>query len=494
MRIVRLSTENRNAIFDNNFNTDIILKPYSKVALQNLSLETEKESLVINAENNEYQFSIGDTGIITGELPQQTYSHDNSQLLLSDFQYSLNQKVGGTTPEIGLEWKVNTNRQNKVDIHYKRGLDQEHFNKITLDNGQFEVLNTGTSPNTIFEGSIVDPSGTPFNECYMTINDRYLALGGGRISCKINNILPPHGGNVNNDGIIFGLTNVNPSSIGAGADFETSNITYAIFAKNSSANYEYFHNGVKKTNGAVIPVDFDAEGSPNNDSLVIQKRNGKYVLEIEKGLGTQTLKTLDPVAVGINEELYPFVIFRRGEISISRFRATLSPFQHEQQTEVRDNTLLTQPTPPQQDLSPQTHYFNFGSISLANFLGYNNQINPQEGLFPPTSNFNLVADNEYEPIDVADSFIVEMMGNISLSSYDGLKSVRKSILAVIPESDNNANGSVIFDAKEKVFVDINNVNPITLRNVKTRVVKNDYTPLDIKGEATMTLIFKDENE
>jgi hypothetical protein len=493
MRIVRLSTENRNAIFDNNFNTDIILKPYSKVALQNLSLETEKESLVIGPDET-FQFAIGRGNIKTGEYIPQTYTHNNSSLLLADLQDTLNNLVGNQTQEIGIEWRVDTNAQNKVRIEYKKGLDQEHFNKLTTDNGSVAVDVSGSSPSNIFTSGITDPSGTLTNSCYMTLNDYYLALGAGRTSLKINNLKVDNGAGINRQGFMFGLTTINPSTITQGDNFPLSEIDYGVWCSNLMDNYRAIELGVPRgTNLVSLLPHVAGVGDVNNDSIEIIRNNGKLQIYVHSFIyGTNLIDEIDDV---VNTEYYVVIAFRgyENDVGIRQLRTTLSPYQSEPTTEIK-STELFNVEPPPQDTDAQEHFFDFGTISVANFLGFNNQRNPRVDYDRATKNYKLIANREYEPIDVADSFIVEMLGNISLSSYDGLKSVRKSILAVIPESDNNANGSVIFDAKEKVFVDINNANPLTLRNVKTRVVKNDYTEMSIKGEATMTLIFKDENE
>lgn len=491
MKIVRLSTENVNAIFDNNFNTDIILKPFSKVALQNLSLETAKESLIISPENDEYEFAIGTNNTKTGKLINQTYTHNNSSLLLADLQDDLNNRIGDKTQEIGLEWKVATNKANKVVVEYKRGLDQEHFAKLTTNNGVNAVDVSGTAPNHIFTPSTLVATGT--NNCYMTLNDYYISLGAGRTSLKINNLKPENGsGFSSQQGFIFGLSSVNPATITQGDTYPSLDIEYGVRCYATDLDYAVIEQGIVKPANTPFTPEIVAEGDVNNDSIEILRDNGVWrIIVYSNTNGTRELDFLESV---VNVEYYPIIIFRgiSTDVSIREFRTTLSPYQVKPTTETK-NALLGI-SPPAQDTLPQEHYFDFGSISTANFLGFDNQRNPQTGYSRATANYTLTANREYEPIDVADSFIVEMMGNITLSSYDGLKSVKKSILAVIPETDNNANGSVIFDAKEKVFVDMNNVNPLTLRNVKVRVVKNDYTSLKMKGEATMTLIFKDENE
>ena len=52
MKIVRLTTTDNNALFDNEFQSGLTLKPNSKIALQNLVCESVNNTLTINEGND----------------------------------------------------------------------------------------------------------------------------------------------------------------------------------------------------------------------------------------------------------------------------------------------------------------------------------------------------------------------------------------------------------------------------------------------------------
>ena len=75
---------------------------------------------------------------------------------------------------------------------------------------------------------------------------------------------------------------------------------------------------------------------------------------------------------------------------------------------------------------------------------------------------------------------------IKLDSYDGLLNQRKNILAVVPKS--NEDGSVIFETNTPIFIDLNNKNELLLRNIRCRVVRPDYSNIEMQGIATLVLL------
>ena len=147
-------------------------------------------------------------------------------------------------------------------------------------------------------------------------------------------------------------------------------------------------------------------------------------------------------------------------------------------------SLIEATLPPQPDARANDQFLNFGSIQVANYLGYKNQRQPQSG-FTRGTNVSYVADNQFNDKVIADAFLVEML-NIPLDSYDSFVKQRKNLLAVVPESDST--GVVIYEPSTPFFIDVKNQQDLLLRNIRARVVAPDYTPFAMRGLATMTIL------
>jgi len=81
------------------------------------------------------------------------------------------------------------------------------------------------------------------------------------------------------------------------------------------------------------------------------------------------------------------------------------------------------------------------------------------------------------------------MLNIGLDSYDGELQSRVSYLSVIPKDDRE--NSIIYDAPYPIFIDINNYQPLTVRNIKCRLLNNDLSAVTMVGVGTIVILLKD---
>ena len=115
--------------------------------------------------------------------------------------------------------------------------------------------------------------------------------------------------------------------------------------------------------------------------------------------------------------------------------------------------------------------------SMGDYLGFNNIRNTassdgyqQDGSF---KNMIFNADNLFKPAIYSRNFIVELQ-NINLTSYDSLYNGRKSILATVVDGNDitiNDTDIVVYEPNEITYIDIDNMNPISLRNIKLKVLK-----------------------
>ena len=489
MKLLRLTTTDENAIFDNNYNANIVIQPKSQIALKSLSIETTIADIVINSANDTLQFQVSETqGTLTTQLTHNTYSNITYPSLFADMNKKLNSKLNPLTPNppnpfgsnIGMEIDTVVENKGPVSIRFRQGILQENINKIVLDKGAVAVSKTGSTKNTRIFKSSGTPSG---NNCYM-YDPTPIARGGGVLRFKVDNI------GTSTDNFILGLTTVNPDTLAAGTVFDINNINYGIKCNQRTVAYSKIVGGTI-TATSQIPSWYGI-GNTNNDSIVLEISEGKVVGSVYDGSGQQQLLSEDYV---YPTNLYPILIFLGDgtHTSARLYRFTHSPYHNETlltEFEEEGQELLTDP--PRQSKKESLHYFQFEGQSLASFLGFDNTRTPQTGFEKvKLGSFKVVAPNNFRPNNISDAFVVEML-NLPLDSYDGLVSERRNILSVIPESD--AQGVVIYDAKELVFIDIDNAEPFTLRNLRARVLNNDLSEIEMRGLASLVVLIKDRNE
>ena len=120
--LLRLSTTDPNCIFDNDIQEDLILKPNSQIALQNITLIDVPEEITIENFNDEIEFGFDNVNpkYIT-KLSHAKYSTANYlDLLDDDIQLQMNKTLDNLFKTIGMEWRVfNNDELNKVEFVHR---------------------------------------------------------------------------------------------------------------------------------------------------------------------------------------------------------------------------------------------------------------------------------------------------------------------------------------------------------------------------------------
>lgn len=495
MRLLRLFTRDPNAVFENNFNSDIIIKPYSKIALQSVSFEVKPDVLVVDSNNDELEYQITNTGgIRTITLEHATYYHSTIDNLLEDIYIKLNASLLATVSgDIGVEWQAKLNNDNKVLVEYQRG---KNVSVLSY------VLNNVVRTNPPGNGEINAPyfssnTGTDTNAyTNLLYNTNFLARGGGLFNGRIQELVDNTGASDTN-GCIFGLTDRNIDNE-PGKVITNNIIKLAIVVGKPTENYGILEDGVVGAPLVNFPpnkVNRDANAS-RNDNLQIVIEEGKLRAKILYYDNTQPdnrgYVTLYETDYDGKKQLYPFIIFRGEEtyMKISKAQFYQSPYNqklHADEIIFNEDELGIAP-PPQATRFSQ--FFSFEDSTIYKFLGYD------QGRFPlagtnDIKNISLVASYVVGKIDINELYIVETL-NLKLNSYDGYSEERRSILATIPKKVDNT--IVNYEPNEKIFVDIDNAEPISLRNLSAIIRNNDLSFIETKGLASLTVVIKDNDE
>lgn len=492
MRILRLSTEDNEGIFDNNFQSDIIVKPYSKIALANIAFEIQEEEVIIESGNDTIQYLVTGTepaSLKTITLDHGTYNKSNINTLLNEIKKKMNNSLTTNGKEIGMEWNVELNKSNKVEFEFRIGKLQDYpddfnlFDVERLASGIYRRITTGGVSSDV----------------YRMYLDKYLSRGCGVFRCRLNN-LTAGAGTDDENGIIFGLTTSNPDTL-LNKQIVESDIKIGIKATKLTNSYAYNTDGGSFSASTVNP-NIVGTGSSSNDTLQVAIEGDKLVARIFQNGGSATGEKLVEVAYDNEADvLYPFITFRGGkdQVSVRNVRLTESQFQPSPYKLYHLDTLdhdldaehlgADAPQPP--PTATGNTLLRFEGDSLADFLGYNNLRNPRVGYIVSNYHHSFIGDNTVDLPTANELFIIELL-NIKLNSYDGLSEERRSIIATIPKK--NENTIVQYEPYQKVFIDIGNHDALTIRNLQAVIRQNDLAFQPTKGLSSMTLLIKDSDE
>jgi len=500
MKLIRLSTEDNSGFFDNEFNANIEIKPNSKIALTNISLEARQNEIIIDSSNDiiYHQYKAID-GLKSFKINHGSYSSSNYDVLLNEIQTKANLSLSDVGVEMGMQWYVSVNSlSKKVNLHLDRASLEDPGDSWILND--ISIINDGSVSNPKYIYSSFEENNNSSNDSQMYL-DEQMCNGSGVFRARIETLEAD--GLDAEDGFYFGLTKIDPTDI---EKVSVQNLEYGIRATAQGDRYNIVisgteYNAIDNPNICNdVLLSKSLADNPNNDNDIVQisMNEGFIQIKVHQKIGTNPAdKNVIVYSQRLPEELYntvfyPVIIFRGGKdkCKLSSVRFTKNPFLTDSVYQEAVGGGLGFSPPPQNNV-PTNMYLQFGSISLATFLGFDNQRSPLTGFVKsPTHNYS--GNIQFVITDIADSFILELL-NINLESYDSFSKQRRNILSVIPKTE-LLNGQIIYEASNLIFLNIDNANAFSLRNIKARLLKNDLSRLDINGLAIATILIKDSDE
>jgi hypothetical protein len=496
MRLLRLYTTDENIVFQNNFNSNIVIEPYSKIALQNVSFEIQGKEIVIDSNNDklEYQYTTSG-GVRNVSLTHGTYDKTNIDTLLADIQRKLNINLFHQYgKENGIEWKAELNTKNKTQIEYKQGKNVNTGSYVKTNVNITTPAGSGANNALYFSSNNAAGTNTYTNFIY---NTNFIARGCSVFNMRIQKLIDNSGAQDTN-GFIFGLTTENIDNV-AGKAITDSIMKLAIIAARPTDNYEVIADGINAPISPFTPKKVDYIAAPindaaKNDNVQIRIEDGKLkAIILYDNVGTQAEQLLYEMDYDNTQQLYPFVIFRGGnsDCQLSKPLFLQSPYNTtlHADVEVVDEAPYTV-SPTKQSTKATEHFFSFEGSTLQKYLGFNHIRYPLTGTLKITE-LTLIAEHDFSRFDVNELYIVEML-NLKLLSYDGYGEERRNILATIPKKEDNS--IVNYEPNTLTFIDIDNAEPIILRNVNAIIRNNDLSMVEGKGLASMTILLKSKDE
>ena len=480
MKLLRLTTTDKEGIFDTQVDGELIINPDTKVALQSLTLEQDDQFIVIDDTNDTFTWSSQNGQSATITFPHQVISHQNFQTYLDQFTKLLNNSVAYDfnvpyNSLLGMEWLVNLNQKQRITIQHSKGVVGEHQDQFTLADNVNKVANVWAIH------AVQPPDMNTYR--YNMLFRKFTSRGTGFVRCQIYKAIHTGAGNVR-QGVLIGLSKTNLAEVKS-EDFTVDMIDFGLHLTLTGAGGNYTTQTKAIESGTFANLNYVGEGDAGNDYMEVMKTGTEVIAHVYSPAGLQHTSV---IATGVDsEKLYPFIVFHEDvdHISVHNLRTVVSPFENSVNILTKEDDLSVG-APPMPSTGRTNNFIDFNTLTLAEFLGYPTQRRPEDG-FRVVRNAEFIASSIFKPRYFVQSMIVEML-NIKLDSYDGLPSQkkRKSILAFVPQS--NQDRITVYEPNTQNFIDLKNKEPQLLRSVRARIVQGDYTKINLLGQASLVLL------
>jgi hypothetical protein len=475
MRLIRLTTESEECVFENSqFNSDLIIKPYSQIALSSFTTQLDNLNLTIDSQNNEISFTVnGDANFKRLTLPNGVYT----SATVNDF------------------WVTTTQLFNKSMLFAQRELNRQWYCGIRGGRAVFEAT----------YGSLVFPKNALIGPLYSSVgltntnlvsgafkrttvgtgNDSYLYIkspvnkGSGFLRARLFN--DEVAGTAS--GFILGYSASNPPVSTNPVPFDPTTIIYGVKYTKLGDNYFIIKDGVATDSGINAVV---------NDTIEIQTVGGVVNFYVYRGSEPFNIEVLGDSTYNHMDDIFPITMFIGSDTQLSNINFTTDPYYDR----------INYPSGEIEANNPgiiiiaangytTNCYLQFDNPDLATLLGFRQSRYPSAG-FINTANPMFLANEPFTLRDFSESYIVELL-NIKLNSMDSMSGGLRSFLYVIPQLS-AIKEHVVYQVPQLIFLDINNTYEINLREVKARVLKDNLSKITCYGLSELVMIIREKGE
>jgi len=530
-KLIRLTANStdligRQAIFETIFNDGILIEPNSSIALQSVSFTRNSEILIVDASNDLITMFTDINDARTIRIPHGQYDSGRFPELLNVIQDRLNNALTGDGKDVHVEVEVFVNDQEKVEINMNKS-QSTNFVRIvpavgtpSADGVRFSTIDiSGVKTNTI---SFVGNSMTAVRQNPPTIGlsklEAYIfstipiSNGAPKLKARINNYSGGQGGlrigllektsDITNKLELNDERNNNRIDIN---DFE------CLVQTNLDGTNTSVYQFLSKTNtittlqdSTIVPNKVDESGVLTDNDILSIEYSGKGVFDIcvNTTIGSGTRNVIGHYVRkqryenGDEVELMCYIGIADQFTRVSLISCNLHSRDatNSLTEELGEETQVVGATPFPKYFSFVNRKPNiqFGSIFLANYLGYNslNQ-NPTNEIRPLSTQF--IAENEVSFVFSTNTYLVELLSE-QLDSYDSFEGGRKNILSAVPATDATIGdtGVVTYEPNNLVYIDLKNKERRLIRNINARIVSDQYEPFVIIGLAKINILIKNE--
>ena len=511
MKIVRLTEDNgRTAYFDNTFNDEIELPPFSEVALSSVSVNTDPLAIDIPV-GSQLRWKQGVETNITGSLRPAEYSSLNYEDLFFDIKGNMNlRQATDGNKGAGRQWAVSDKPNltgfgtaGKVSIgfqtaNYEGGAKEayEHTNLTETGTGLDATYSRTAGINSEGDAESVLLSAEP--------------IGWGRSRFYVNMKTATDSGGVELDqGVFIGLSSVDhvaAKTLPAANDVSTIMGIHirragvkALVSGGQLEEDDALDTGSDIAVGSIFGFESYpsvGDGQPNFYGVHILPDGTEEVLTTAEGEFGETWNQLDYGERGTfvaNTPLYPFVLFYGPSANtvVDQIQFSPDPYSIISNKKYPVITKTNGTRGLQNGGEKPIVNFDFkNSTSIGRFLGFTEskmKSMTADVTVTDATKYAWTADELFGEGVAGQGFYVELMTG-TCEGYDGLTGQRKNILAVIPESDSDS--KILFQPSFPTFLEMNNSHPLVLRNIRARLLQTDGSSVEVTGLNSMTLLYK----
>ena len=537
MKLLRLTTEDKSGIFDSSLDQELVVEPKSQIALGSAALELNDKPLVISQKNNKVTYQVTAGFPHVARLTAGTYNSNNFQVFFNDFEDKLNAglrvlatRAGGgdeisVPSEIGKQYKISKGAGQRVTIEANQSRAGPLRTDDIMRNTPKRQLNGDVLPQPVVltlspdsTSQLASGSKTAVdNDDYSrtTANTHAITKGCGihRVRIKtlanVNDAADPQSGS----GFTISLHKTSPLNYIDGRDMLLADMTCGIKCNsiidaqgNQTGNYKAIVDG--KIIEPDPAVSIAASGADTQKDVVsIEVTNGVVrgvVYKQQDGQVAPSVNLVFSVPYDHRTELFGSYSFHGGGLNdaglygcrINSVRWTADPFE-----EAADDTfdrgalgtdphLLAASSPVTQRRAATNHSIAFEHSDVPYWLGFEPPTLP---VIQGNTPIVFAGTNALKSNLENDCFLLEML-NLPIDSYDFIdtKKKRMNLLSVMPFVDNL--GKCIYDPSHLIFLDLNNKDPLRLRDVRCRILRSDYSAVDLTGLSSLVIYIKHSGE
>ena len=439
MKLIKVSGNSTQ--FENVFNSEIKVEPYSKIALISASIRLNGEVILIDNQNQLLKVKTRATKPSVDAII--TPGNYNISAFVSEINRTLNAALTvepGTTDLIdpNFQWNITSDSSNKIVFQFVRG-------KYNLD---FTTTNLINMTNAV-AGTVVNASdGLDWNSYCFTTD--YFINGSGETSIKIDNA-----------GIEFaiGLIKEIPQN--------------QPLLKPEDFDYCIFLDGDNKYKTSNLANVYESAFPPHVGDIVSIKLYDGYLWfyqdnnEIYKYEWDYTTSYHIAISIKTQNAQLTFVEW------------TPDPFQKVVGDTLQYHHTLSDTYDTIGDLSVGLGANNpvatkvsvsFSNNQIRDIFGFNTDVQFQTGI-----SGRIMASRSLPDSNTPNSILIEMNNIPSLESYDGREGKKRPICAVIPSFELNQNLEIAYSAPYPIFIDINNTFEFMFNRAMIRVLSLSET-------------------
>jgi hypothetical protein len=462
VKMIRLTTQDPNGFYNNEFHSDIIIEPNSKIALHSLTAEIDTEAITISEgvnDNIQFKMELQQTTFRSLHITPGTYNSSNYTTLFNDITLKMNRLMFYSSNEIGRQWRVGVNTNKKVVFENTLG---ENMIPSNIEKDSIVKVNA-VSTSSFLSNRIGGTVGNYDSFIYMKSPQ---CKGSSSFRAQLYN-------EVSYDVIIGYLAsppNTNTTNI------NLTDIKYGIKV-NTDDTFSYIYNGVVTQYIGVPPFV-----AAVNDFISIDTHQNKLFLNVYNLNGTIT--ALSQYDYNHTDDLFPVVIFLGDSSSrLKDIQFSSDPYYRATYNIVEPPEILT--SIPTIGAYPTIKTLKIMDAELASFFGFKQTTYSNS---PRNTTWILTSEDYFQPADFSDSFIVELL-NLNVDSYDGLTKERRNFLHCIVQADIIRN-RLTYTAPYLLWLDIKNTNKLSIRNLKARLLKEDLSQVNLMGISQITVIIE----